>query len=173
MLLLKNLLFTLIVPGTFAVYVPLRVAQNRFSASSGMTVVIALAMFVAGGAIYAWCVWDFAAFGRGTPAPFDAPKKLVVRGLYRYTRNPMYVRVLTVMLGWGPVPSHDLIHICALLRRRFPLVHRFLRGASSTARVRRRVRRLPSRGGSLAPPAAPLTQRGGSFGAAPAIPSDG
>ncbi len=33
--------------------------------------------------------------------PSDAPKKLVVRGLYRYTRNPMYVGVLTVLLGWA------------------------------------------------------------------------
>ena len=33
-------------------------------------------------------------------APIDAPKKLVVRGLYRYTRNPIYVGVLTVLLGW-------------------------------------------------------------------------
>ena len=32
--------------------------------------------------------------------PIDAPKKLVVRGLYRYTRNPIYVGVLTVLLGW-------------------------------------------------------------------------
>lgn len=40
-------------------------------------------------------------FGRGTPAPIDAPKRLVVRGLYRYTRNPMYLGVLTVILGWA------------------------------------------------------------------------
>lgn len=48
-----------------------------------------------------WCVWDFATFGRGTPAPIDAPKKLVVRGLYRCARNPMYVGVLAVILGWA------------------------------------------------------------------------
>jgi protein-S-isoprenylcysteine O-methyltransferase Ste14 len=46
-------------------------------------------------------VWDFATFGRGTPLPIDAPKRLVVRGLYRYTRNPMYVGVLTVISGWA------------------------------------------------------------------------
>jgi protein-S-isoprenylcysteine O-methyltransferase Ste14 len=60
-----------------------------------------LVLFAAGGAIYGWCVWDFAAFGRGTPAPIDAPKRLVVRGLYRYTRNPMYLGVLTVILAWA------------------------------------------------------------------------
>src|SRR5207237_617980 len=46
-------------------------------------------------------VSEFAVFGRGTPAPIDAPKKLVVRGLYQYTRNPMYIGVLTIILGWA------------------------------------------------------------------------
>jgi protein-S-isoprenylcysteine O-methyltransferase Ste14 len=50
-------------------------------------------------AIYLWCAWDFTFTGRGTPAPIDPPKELVVRGLYRYTRNPMYVGVLSILLG--------------------------------------------------------------------------
>ena len=57
-------------------------------------------LFATGAAVYAWCVWDFASFGRGTPLPLDAPRQLVVRGLYRYTRNPMYVGVLTVVFAW-------------------------------------------------------------------------
>jgi protein-S-isoprenylcysteine O-methyltransferase Ste14 len=66
-----------------------------------MPAVIGVSVLVLGAAIYAWCVWDFATFGRGTPAPIDAPKRLVVRGLYRHTRNPMYVGVLSVTLGWA------------------------------------------------------------------------
>lgn len=62
---------------------------------------LALPVFATGAAIYGWCVWDFASFGRGTPVPIDAPKRLVVRGLCRYTRNPMYVGVLVVILGWA------------------------------------------------------------------------
>jgi protein-S-isoprenylcysteine O-methyltransferase Ste14 len=100
MLFLKNLLFTLIVPGTAGVYVPLLLAQGR-PAASGPVFLFAVFLLAVGGAIYAWCVWDFATFGRGTPAPIDAPKRLVVCGLYRYTRNPMYVGVLTVVLGWS------------------------------------------------------------------------
>ena len=99
MLLLKNLLFTLVMPGTIGVYVPLLLAQGRPPAS-GPAFLLALALLVIGGVIYAWCVWDFAVFGRGTPAPFDAPKKLVVRGLYRYSRNPIYVGALAVLVGW-------------------------------------------------------------------------
>lgn len=99
-LLLKNLLFTLLVPGTVAVYVPLLIVKSRTPASGGV-LAIALTLLVTGVAIYAWCVWDFAVGGRGTPALIDAPKKLVARGLYRFTRNPMYTGVLTVILGWA------------------------------------------------------------------------
>ena len=100
LLLFKNLLFTVVVPGTVAVYVPLLLARQRGPAC-GPLLALALAILSLGGAIYAWCVWDFATFGRGTPAPIDAPKRLVSRGLYHYTRNPMYVGVLTVILGWA------------------------------------------------------------------------
>lgn len=98
-LLLKNVLFTLVVPATVAVYVPLLFAGD-LPPASGLRFLIAVALVAAGTAIYLWCVWDFAIFGRGTPAPIDAPRRLVVRGLYRYVRNPMYVGVLTVISGW-------------------------------------------------------------------------
>jgi protein-S-isoprenylcysteine O-methyltransferase Ste14 len=45
------------------------------------------------------CFINFAAIGKGTPAPFDAPRKLVVSGLYRYVRNPMYLATGAFLLG--------------------------------------------------------------------------
>ena len=48
-----------------------------------------------------WCVRDFYVSGRGTLAPWDPPKNLVVVGLYRHVRNPMYVGVLTLVAGWS------------------------------------------------------------------------
>lgn len=51
-----------------------------------------------GAAVYLRCAWDFAVGGQGTPAPIDAPRRLVIRGLYRLVRNPMYLGVLTVLL---------------------------------------------------------------------------
>ena len=98
-LLLKNLLFTLVVPGTVAGFGPHWIASGA-AMRPGPFVAVASLLFALGAAIYAWCVWDFATFGRGTPAPIDAPKQLVVRGLYRFSRNPMYVGVLTVISGW-------------------------------------------------------------------------
>lgn len=102
-LFLKNLLFTVLVPGTVAVYLP-HLIGSRDPAAPGMTWstmrVLSLIPLASGAAVYFWCVWDFATFGRGTPAPIDAPRRLVVRGLYHCVRNPMYLGVLVVILGW-------------------------------------------------------------------------
>ena len=48
-----------------------------------------------------WCVVEFYRAGRGTLAPWAPPRALVVTGLYRYSRNPMYVAVLLILLGWA------------------------------------------------------------------------
>lgn len=48
-----------------------------------------------------WCVRDFHVAGRGTLAPWAPPGELVVVGLYRYSRNPMYVSVALILLGWA------------------------------------------------------------------------
>ena len=99
-LLIKNLAFTILVPGTVAVFVPV-VVLSHASFEASIAAVAGAALLLAGAALYAWCVWDFATTGRGTPAPIDPPKRLVVRGLYRFTRNPMYVGVLCVIAGWA------------------------------------------------------------------------
>ena len=99
-LFLKNLLFTVVMPGTVGVYLPLWIARGH-QVAPGPMFLGGCFLLLLGASIYAWCVWDFATFGRGTPAPIDAPKKLVVRGLYHYSRNPMYVGVLTVIVGWA------------------------------------------------------------------------
>jgi protein-S-isoprenylcysteine O-methyltransferase Ste14 len=74
---------------------------------------LALLLLLLGTAVYLRCVWDFAVTGRGTPAPIDAPKVLVVRGLYRYVRNPMYVGVLLVVLGWSALFGSSALLIYA------------------------------------------------------------
>jgi protein-S-isoprenylcysteine O-methyltransferase Ste14 len=52
-----------------------------------------------GTVVYLWCAWDFAVKGMGTPAPIDAPKKLVANGLYRFVRNPMYLGVSCLIIS--------------------------------------------------------------------------
>ena len=56
---------------------------------------------VAGFGALLWCVRDFYVLGKGTVAPWSPPAHLVVVGLYRYTRNPIYVAVTLALLGWA------------------------------------------------------------------------
>ena len=98
----KNILFVILVPGTVAGYLPYRILRKSGELvwpSASMHAFLALVLFLPGICILANCIWEFAAYGRGTPAPFDPPKRLVARGMYRYTRNPMYSGVLLVLFA--------------------------------------------------------------------------
>ena len=99
MLWLRTLLFVLVLPGTIAVYLPAAIVSGTGAALpaglSGRW--LALLPGGAGIAIVAACMADFVRSGRGTPAPIDPPKHLVVRGPYRWSRNPMYVGVLALL----------------------------------------------------------------------------
>jgi protein-S-isoprenylcysteine O-methyltransferase Ste14 len=99
---LKSVFFALLVPGTVTILVPYGLASREIAASLaqwGARQSLALLPMVLGAAILARCIWDFATLGRGTLAPIDPPTHLVVRGLYRYVRNPMYVGALLLLLG--------------------------------------------------------------------------
>ncbi len=97
---LKTALFTVVVPGSVAVLIPLLIAGER-AVAGGLARVFAFLLLALGAVIYLRSAWDFASFGRGTPAITDAPQRLVTRGFYRYTRNPMYVAVLSAVAGWA------------------------------------------------------------------------
>jgi protein-S-isoprenylcysteine O-methyltransferase Ste14 len=99
--LIKTAIFTVLVPGTVGVWIPYRLLAraDRGFWDLGALRYLGLLPLGLGAAIYFWCAWDFAVAGQGTPAPIDPPKDLVARGLYRWTRNPMYVGVLAVVLG--------------------------------------------------------------------------
>jgi protein-S-isoprenylcysteine O-methyltransferase Ste14 len=52
-----------------------------------------------GALIAFWCIFTFVRIGRGTPAPFDPPRRLVIRGPYRFVRNPMYIGAGLTLIG--------------------------------------------------------------------------
>ena len=97
-LLVRNLIFTVVVPGAGAVYGPWWIL-TRGDASPTPTAWPAVAVIVVGAAGYLWCLWVFATVGRGTPGPWDAPRRVVAVGPYRWVRNPMYLAALLVVLG--------------------------------------------------------------------------
>lgn len=98
---LRSLVFTFVLPGTVAGYLPYAILRGSGAtlAESTALVVVGAMVLAVGLAIYGWCVTDFALAGHGTPAPIDPPTELVVRGLYHFARNPMYVGVLAVIAG--------------------------------------------------------------------------
>ena len=61
--------------------------------------VLGLAAAVVGGVLALWCVLTFTFVGRGTPAPFDPPRRLVIAGPYRCVRNPMYLGAILALTG--------------------------------------------------------------------------
>lgn len=99
MLALRALLAFLTLPGVVAFVVPLLVFAPAIP--PGGFRAVGIVVLAVGVMILGWCVRDFYVLGRGTLAPWDPPRALVVRGLYRYSRNPMYVGVLSIVSGWA------------------------------------------------------------------------
>jgi protein-S-isoprenylcysteine O-methyltransferase Ste14 len=98
---LRSLLWTLLLPGVFAGYVPWRffgLGQTRVHVHSAAQVLGLFCMGL-GAVLLTVCILEFARTGRGTLSPLDPPRHLVVRGLYRYVRNPMYLSVTAIVLG--------------------------------------------------------------------------
>jgi protein-S-isoprenylcysteine O-methyltransferase Ste14 len=61
--------------------------------------IIGMIVGVIGALIALWCVFTFATIGGGTPAPFDPPRRLVIRGPYHFVRNPMYIGAGLALAG--------------------------------------------------------------------------
>ena len=101
-LVFKVLLFTVLVPGSVILYFPysfITKAGAHLQTDYPMLLASATLFIVIGTATYIRCAWDFAIQGLGTPAPIAPPKNLVVTGLYRRTRNPMYQGVLMLLFS--------------------------------------------------------------------------
>ena len=91
-----SILFTVFVEGTVALYIPLLMVRDEAVAAWWP---LGALVTLAGLGLYVWSAGLFSFVGRGTPAPIAAPNVFVARGPYRYVRNPMYIGVLTSILG--------------------------------------------------------------------------
>jgi protein-S-isoprenylcysteine O-methyltransferase Ste14 len=106
-LIVRNLVFTIVVPGLGGVWAPWSIA-SRHGHAPAVAAWAAVPVIAAGAALYLWCVWNFAAVGRGTPGLWDAPTRVVATGPYRWVRNPIYIGALLVVAGeawlWWSLP---------------------------------------------------------------------
>lgn len=98
---IKTLIFLLLVPVTGVILIPRWILLSTWNRSFeiGNWYLLGTPLIVTGAVALLWCFWDFATIGKGTPAPIDPPKVFVSRGLYRWTRNPMYVALGLILIG--------------------------------------------------------------------------
>ena len=75
--------------------------------SIGATELVGMAAALLGAFVALWCILTFVFVGRGTPAPFDPPRRLVVRGPYQFVRNPMYLGAALALAG-AAIVFHSL-----------------------------------------------------------------
>lgn len=112
MLWVKGILFTILIPGTVAEYVPWLIRRNRMpDIETGYFQWAGVLVMIIGILIYLWTVASFLLRGKGTPAIWftkalsfiigEEPMKMVSSGIYRYSRNPMYIGVITTVAGQG------------------------------------------------------------------------
>jgi len=108
----RALLAFLALPGVVAIMVPAWMAANALGAGARLHPVGLLPLLV-GFALLVWCARDFHVAGKGTLAPWSPPRHLVTTGLYRYSRNPMYVAVAMMLAGWALAFASSSIAIYA------------------------------------------------------------
>ena len=127
MLLLKSAVFVLIVPGTVVGLVPYWILSSTGRAhwpEPGILLILGIILFLLGAATALSSAWRFAVHGKGTPAPIDPPKFLVSGGTYRFTRNPMYVGIVSMVLGEAMAFTSTWLLVYALFL--FSLFHSFV-----------------------------------------------
>ncbi len=102
LVLLRGITYATLFVALFLVFVPQRILTVVGVVPTdviGPFQYVGLTLIGLGAALVVWCVLTFALVGKGTPALFDPPRKLVVAGPYRFVRNPMYIGAATAMLG--------------------------------------------------------------------------
>lgn len=99
----RNVLFLILQPGVVAGVIPYYLAKSARVQLSFNTLrfpgYVGIVVLAGGLIILLICVAQFAIQGQGTLSPADPTQKLVTRGLYRHSRNPMYIGVLGMLVG--------------------------------------------------------------------------
>ena len=102
--LVRGVTYATVFIGLVLVFVPARILSASgivAPAMIGTLQVAGMIVTASGAALAVWCVLAFAIVGKGTPAPFDPPRQLVIRGPYRHVRNPMYIGAGLALAGVG------------------------------------------------------------------------
>jgi len=102
-LLLRNLFFTLLQPGIVAGLVPYWILRGKAKHILAQPLhwqqYTGALVCLVGFMVMLSCIINFAVKGRGTLSPADPTKHLVISGLYKHSRNPMYIGVTLILVG--------------------------------------------------------------------------
>jgi protein-S-isoprenylcysteine O-methyltransferase Ste14 len=97
---LKTILYMGSTHGLFTLYIPYLLASRTSSFDFGVFRHLAFPFWILGALVIIQCSADMIRRGRGTPAHLDPPRELVVVGLYRYVRNPIYLGAMLFQVGF-------------------------------------------------------------------------
>jgi protein-S-isoprenylcysteine O-methyltransferase Ste14 len=100
-------------PGIIAFALPISIGISTGLPVRNVT--LAIVPLCLGILLLLWCVREFYVAGRGTLAPWDPPQHLVTTGPYRISRNPMYIGVVTILVGWCVLWGSRILAIYATL----------------------------------------------------------
>jgi protein-S-isoprenylcysteine O-methyltransferase Ste14 len=120
---LGTLLFLFLIIPFFLIWIPHRILLSPeliYRFDIGIYRYLGLAPIVFGVVIYIFCSGSFVFIGKGTPIPFTPTKELIVTGLYRFVRNPLYIAGVLVLLGEAILfQSLGILIYCLVLKGLF------------------------------------------------------
>jgi protein-S-isoprenylcysteine O-methyltransferase Ste14 len=153
----RTAVFAALLPASIVIFIPRWVLAWSGGPGESPWQPVGLAPIAVGAAFLLWCWAGFVTEGRGTPAPYDPPRRLVSGALYAWVRNPMYVAITVILVGeamffWSAallllaLATSLVFHLFVVLYEEPGLRTRF--GApyeEYTRRVRRWIPRPPRR----------------------------
>ena len=123
---LGSLAFLLLAPGTAAGLTPYLLTGYEAHGAPLPAKIAGAALIAAGAATLLNAFARFALQGLGTPAPIAPTERLVITGLYRYVRNPMYLAVMATIVGQALLLGRPALLAYAVVFG--ATVHAFVRG---------------------------------------------